>query len=65
MQAGWAVAAGALIGLAIFGGWRDHCLSKRDDLDRVGWVDWRTLQMFALIAAAGCAIIAQHGGLGA
>lgn len=56
----WWVGAGAAVLVAVLAGvadWRRGC---RADLDAVGWVDWRSLQMFALIAAAGCAIIAQH-----
>lgn len=61
MQAGWAGAAGLLIAVAIYGGWRDHRWTKRDDLDSVGWVDWTGVQMFALIGAAACAMVAAHG----
>ena len=61
MQSGLAVLVVVAVVLAIFSGWRDYRRNRRIDLDRIGWVDWRTIQMFALIAAVGFAIIAQHG----
>ncbi|BCA58897.1 hypothetical protein [Sphingomonas sp. HMP6] len=56
----WWMAAAAAGGVAIAAGVGDWRRSKRRDLDSIGWVDWRTLQMFALIAAACCAIVATH-----
>ena len=58
----WWIAAGVAVGVAVLAGVADWRRNRRDDLDRVGWIDWRSAQMFALIAAAGCAIVAQHGG---
>ncbi len=58
----WWIAAGVAVLLAVLAGVADWRRDRREDLDRVGWVDWRRTQMFALIAAAGCAIVAQHGG---
>ena len=57
----WWSAAGVAVVVAVLAGVADWRRDRRDDLDRVGWVDWRSTQMFALIAAAGFAIIAQHG----
>uniref|UniRef100_UPI0035CA3F3A hypothetical protein n=1 Tax=uncultured Sphingomonas sp. TaxID=158754 RepID=UPI0035CA3F3A len=57
----WWIGAGAALGTAVLAGVADWRRARRDDLDAVGWVDWRSVQMFALIAAAGCAIVAQHG----
>ncbi|MDN4630330.1 hypothetical protein QCD71_02280 [Sphingomonas sp. PsM26] len=50
----------ALVG-AVLAGVADWRRTRRDDLDRVGWLDWRSVQMFALIAAALCVVAAQHG----
>ena len=58
----WWVSSGIAVAVAVLAGVADWCRSRRANLDAVGWVDWRSFQMFALIAAAGCAIIAQHGG---
>ncbi len=51
MQAMW---AGAIVALsvAVFSGWRDYRRRTRADLDRIGAVDWRTVQMLALIVVA-------------
>ena len=57
----WWIAAAVAGLVAIAAGVGDWRRSARADLDRIGSVDWRTLQMFALIAAACCAIVAQHG----
>ncbi len=51
--------AGALA-VAVLAGVADWRRSRRDDLDRVGWFDWRTVQMTALLGAALCVIAAQH-----
>lgn len=42
--------AGAAVLLALFAALRDRRRRLRDDLDRVGWVDWRNVQMAALLA---------------
>ena len=55
----WGGAAVALV-VAIIAGVADRRRTRRDDLDRVGWVDWRTVQMAALIVAAVLVIAAQH-----
>jgi hypothetical protein len=46
----WAAAACAL-GLALVAAVADYRQRKRHDLDRVALVDWRSVQVFALIAA--------------
>lgn len=44
----WGAAAAVIV--ALFAALRDRRRRLRDDLDRVGWVDWRTVQMAALLA---------------
>lgn len=44
--------AGAALGCAVLAGWRDHRRRRRDDPDAIGMIDWPTLQVVALIAAA-------------
>ena len=56
----WWIAAAAAMLVALAAGVGDWRRGRRADLDRIGIVDWRALQMFALIAAVGCAIAAQH-----
>lgn len=51
-RAGLIWGAGALVCAAIFAGWRDARRRRRVDLDRVGAIDWPTVQMLALIALA-------------
>ncbi len=34
---------------------------RRADLDRVGWVDWPTVQMLAMLGAAFAAALAMAG----
>jgi hypothetical protein len=45
--------AGAVVAvvLAVIAGIADYRQRKRADLDRVGLFDWRSIQVFALIAA--------------
>ena len=42
--------AGAAVLVALFAALRDRRRRLRDDLDRVGWIDWRNVQMAALLA---------------
>jgi hypothetical protein len=53
----WTSAASciALAGIAILS---DRRRQKRRDLDRVGWVPWPTILIFALFGAAVCAALA-------
>ncbi len=37
--------------LAVVAGLADYRQRKRSDLDRIGVLDWRTIQVFALIVA--------------
>ena len=45
------VAVGLALVVALFAGIADWRHRRRDDLDRVAWFDWRSIQIFALIAA--------------
>ncbi|MDB5680918.1 MAG: hypothetical protein JWO16_723 [Sphingomonas bacterium] len=39
------------LAVALIAGIADWRHRKRDDLDRVAWFDWRSVQIFALIGA--------------
>ncbi|MBN8815497.1 MAG: hypothetical protein J0J06_08635 [Sphingomonas sp.] len=45
------VAVGIALGVALLAAIADWRHRRRDDLDRVAWFDWRSVQVFALIAA--------------
>ena len=47
----WIVAA-LFAGVAALAFVADHSRAKRRDLDKVGWVPWNLVQIFAIIAAA-------------
>lgn len=51
------LAAGAAIAVAVLAGLGEHRRGRRHDPDRVGWVDWRSVQMAALLAAMLCVSI--------
>jgi len=57
----WWIAAAVAFVVAVFAGWRDYRRKHRDDLDRIGVFEWRTVQMFALIVFAISAGIAVKG----
>lgn len=42
----------ACLVLALLAGWRERQRARRHDPDAIGWVDWRGVQMLALIALA-------------
>lgn len=48
------IAAGASIALALLAGLGERRRRLRADLDRIGVIDWRSVQMAALLAAALC-----------
>jgi hypothetical protein len=50
--------AGASLALAIFAGFRDWRRKRRVNLDKIGIIDWPTVQVLALFAAAILASIA-------
>jgi hypothetical protein len=54
--------AGATLLLAIVAASADRRRRLRDDPDRVGWVDWRTVQMAALLATILLVSIGLHAG---
>ena len=45
-------ASGGLASLAVVAGLGERRRRRRHDPDSVGWVDWQTVQMLALIALA-------------
>ena len=55
--AAW-VGVGIALAIAIGAGLADWRRHRRADLDRIGMLDWRTVQVLALIAAAMCGTIA-------
>ncbi|WP_232283483.1 hypothetical protein [Sphingomonas sp. PAMC 26617] len=46
--------------MAVLAEFADRRTVRRTNLDRVGWLDWRTVQMGAVIAAVVCVIAAQR-----
>lgn len=62
MQAGlWTGCAVALL-IGLFSGWRDWARGRRRNLDAIGPVDWRTMQMAALGAAIVLGSLAFNAG---
>lgn len=51
VQHAWWLVTGAAVLVAIGSGWADHRRLRRDDPDRVGYIDWRTVQITALAGA--------------
>ena len=56
----WLIAGTVAFAVAVLAGLGERRRKRRLDLDRVGWVDWPTVQMAALIAVAIFGIIAWH-----
>lgn len=56
----WAAAATLLIALAA--GLADRRRRLRRDLDRIGWIDWRHVQMAALLATILLVSVGLHTG---
>jgi len=54
------IGAGSSLVLAVIAGLRDRRRKRRDNLDSIGLVDWPTVQVIALIAAAILASIAAN-----
>ncbi len=52
--------AGAALALAVVAGFRDRQRKRREDLDKVGFVDWPAVQVLALIGAASLASIGYN-----
>ncbi len=52
--------AGAAVLVALFAALSDRRRRLRADPDRVGWVDWRTVQLAALLAAILLVSIGLH-----
>jgi hypothetical protein len=55
----WGAAVAALL-LAVFSGLAENRRAGRDQLDRIGWVPWRGLQIGGLFAAIALVLIALH-----
>ncbi|KQS04212.1 hypothetical protein ASG11_08075 [Sphingomonas sp. Leaf357] len=60
MAAPWLVAAAIALAVAVLAGLGERRRKRRMDLDRVGLVDWPTVQMIAFVAVAIFGIIAWH-----
>lgn len=54
--------AGVTLLLAVAAALADRRRRLRDDPDRVGWVDWRTVQMAALLATILLVSVGLHAG---
>ncbi len=61
MQAGLWAGAVVAAAVALFSGWCDWQRARRADPDAVSMIDWPTVQVFALIAAAVLAGLAAKG----
>ncbi|QLC21877.1 hypothetical protein HFP51_06590 [Parasphingopyxis sp. CP4] len=55
------IAAGIALAFAIIAGWMDWRRNNRDQLDKVGWVNWTLLMVLAGIAAAMLGLLAVGG----
>lgn len=52
------IAAAIAVFVGIFAGWMDWRRSNRDQLDKVGWVNWTLVMVLAFIAAAMLGLLA-------
>jgi len=53
-------ADGALVALAVVAGVADWRRVRRNSIDGWGWMPWRGVQVMALFAAAGLALLLMH-----
>ena len=53
-------ADGALVALAVVAGVADWRRVRRHSIDGWGWMPWRGVQVMALFAAAGLALLLVH-----
>jgi hypothetical protein len=54
--------AGGAVLVALFAAFRERRRRLRDDPDRVGWVDWRTVQLAAVLATILLVSVGLHTG---
>lgn len=54
------IAAGVAGAAAVTAGLADRARVRRPDPDRIGWVDWRTVQMAAMLALLVSVGLALH-----
>jgi hypothetical protein len=54
--------AGGAVLVALFAAVRERRRRLRDDPDRVGWVDWRTVQLAAVLATILLVSVGLHTG---
>ncbi len=55
------IGAAIALGIAILAGWLDWRRNNREQLDKVGWVNWTLLMVLAMIAAAMLGLLAVGG----
>ena len=53
-------AEGALVAFVLLAGVADWRRTRRDNLDGWGWMPWRGMQVMALFAAIGLAVLILH-----
>ena len=57
-QAGFWTAAGAALVLAVAAGLAERRRSRRRNLEDLGWMPWRGIQVTSFFAVLACAILA-------